>query len=304
MTYLSGLPEEDKEAKSRRCPFCRAEKSVEQFPRNRSVKSGRGNYCKPCHNAISKRNRERAHGSVRNYWLKRRYGITEDDLRVLVERQEGLCAICRSRRARHVDHDHATGRVRGILCFRCNGALGQFSENCDWLQRAAEYVEPLSSSVSEESATYGAPMKICRDCGENKRLEDFPRNRNSGDGRHCYCKPCHNARGRETKARLYGNSRHYHLSQKYGIGAPEVSELIKQQGGTCAVCRERPAEQVDHDHQSGRVRGVLCGGCNAGLGQFGDDPDIIRRAIEYLIHWSTRRGTVQEPTVPYILSVA
>src|SRR5438874_6587915 len=102
MTYLS-----DSEGKHllgfSRCSNCRALKPIEEFPRNRSAKSGRGTYCKPCHNEISRRNRERLHGSVRNYMLKHRYGITAEDLARMVQEQERLCAICRERPARHVD---------------------------------------------------------------------------------------------------------------------------------------------------------------------------------------------------------
>lgn len=127
-----------------------------------------------------------------------------------------------------------------------------------------------------------ASIKTCPTCGCSKPLTDFPRNRSTGDGRGCYCKPCHNKRNRETVRRLYGNSRHYHLRGKYGIGAAEVDDMIRQQGGLCAACRKRPATQVDHDHKSGRVRGILCLNCNAALGAFKDDPRIVWAAIEYL----------------------
>jgi hypothetical protein len=70
--------------------------------------------------------------------------------------------------------------------------------------------------------------------------------------------------------------------QKYGIGADDVDELIRQQGGLCAVCREREAKQVDHDHRTGEIRGIVCLHCNAAMGAFHDDPDLIRRAIEYV----------------------
>ena len=58
--------------------------------------------------------------------------------------------------------------------------------------------------------------------------------------------------------------------------------MIQAQGGLCPICRKRPAEHVDHDHKSGKVRAILCEMCNGGLGQFKDDPATIRRAITYL----------------------
>jgi len=125
-------------------------------------------------------------------------------------------------------------------------------------------------------------MKRCPDCGETKPPEDFPRNKNSKDGRHTYCKPCHNARGRETIQRLHGNSRHYHLRRRYGIGADEFDELVRQQGGVCAICGRPDPEHVDHSHDTGAVRGILCFNCNGGLGQFRDSVDALLAAAAYL----------------------
>ncbi|MFA5884439.1 MAG: endonuclease VII domain-containing protein [Acidimicrobiia bacterium] len=125
-------------------------------------------------------------------------------------------------------------------------------------------------------------MKRCPDCGEVKPLEDFPRNKNCKDGRHPYCKPCHNARGHESRQRLHGGSRHYHLKRRYGIGATEVDALIVSQDGRCPICGRENPEHVDHDHETGRVRGVLCFNCNGGLGQFSDDIDRLAAAISYL----------------------
>jgi hypothetical protein len=102
------------------------------------------------------------------------------------------------------------------------------------------------------------------------------------DGRHAYCKPCHNARGKETKQRLYGGSRHYHLKRRYGISAVEFDELVRQQNGVCPICNKFGPEHVDHDHVTGRIRGVLCFNCNGGLGQFGDDSERLVRAQLYL----------------------
>jgi hypothetical protein len=124
--------------------------------------------------------------------------------------------------------------------------------------------------------------KRCPDCGAVKPLTDFPRNKNAKDGRHTYCKPCHNERGRETIERLYGDSRHYHLKRRYGIGADEFDARVRTQGGVCVICGRENPEHVDHDHDTGVVRGILCFNCNGGLGQFGDDQDRLLNAVAYL----------------------
>jgi hypothetical protein len=121
-------------------------------------------------------------------------------------------------------------------------------------------------------------MKRCPDCLQYKPLSEFPRNRRTKSGYATYCKPCHNARGTETRTRLYGSSRHYHLKRRYGIGALKVDELVREQDGMCPICDKPGPEHVDHDHVTGRVRGVLCFNCNGGLGQFGDNPERLYRA--------------------------
>lgn len=71
----------------------------------------------------------------------------------------------------------------------------------------------------------------------------------------------------------------------HGITATEFRDLLARQGGRCGICREPLTEQssrIDHDHETGRVRGLLCHRCNLGLGQFGDGPAMLRRALEYL----------------------
>lgn len=102
------------------------------------------------------------------------------------------------------------------------------------------------------------------------------------DGFHCYCKPCHNQIGRDYKQRRYGGSRHYHLRRRYGIGAAEVDRMIRDQGGVCLICGRSDPDHVDHDHATGRVRGILCFNCNGGLGQFADDVERLVAAIAYL----------------------
>jgi Recombination endonuclease VII len=124
--------------------------------------------------------------------------------------------------------------------------------------------------------------KRCADCKQYKLVEEFPRNKNCKDGYHCYCKACNNARTRESRERLHGGTRHYHLMHRYGIGADEFDELVKQQGGVCPLCGRENPEHVDHDHETGEVRGILCFNCNGGLGQFRDSIDALLNAVSYL----------------------
>jgi hypothetical protein len=121
----------------------------------------------------------------------------------------------------------------------------------------------------------------CARCKKDKPPEDFPRNRNRKSGRHCYCKQCHNRQVRESVAKV-GGSRKYHLKRRYDLTPREFDALLAKQGFLCPICVRRPAVHVDHDHVTGRVRGILCEMCNGGLGQFRDNPQSIENAIEYL----------------------
>ncbi len=58
--------------------------------------------------------------------------------------------------------------------------------------------------------------------------------------------------------------------------------LIKEQGGVCAICLTGKPEHVDHDHRTGKVRGILCFNCNGGLGQMRDRVDVLLAAVDYL----------------------
>lgn len=72
----------------------------------------------------------------------------------------------------------------------------------------------------------------------------------------------------------------------YGIGIDDVERLSEEQGGTCAICREVCSTgqelAVDHCHDTGKVRGLLCSNCNTGIGKLGDDPARLRAAVRYL----------------------
>ncbi len=110
------------------------------------MSDGIGSYCRPCQNAKAKESRERVHGGNRHYHLKRRYGLGADDVEAMLEEQNGVCPICErslSVKDAHVDHNHKTGAVRAVLCFNCNGGLGQFRDDSKALFRAAVYVKGI-----------------------------------------------------------------------------------------------------------------------------------------------------------------
>ena len=73
--------------------------------------------------------------------LKRRYGLSSEDLDRLTAAQAGKCKICQVETALQVDHSHETKEVRGLLCQKCNKGLGLFNDNPEILKIAATYLE-------------------------------------------------------------------------------------------------------------------------------------------------------------------
>ncbi|WP_181726646.1 endonuclease domain-containing protein [Micromonospora provocatoris] len=162
---------------------------------------------------------------------------------------------------------------------------GSYCKPCFNARSKASYAKRVKQRYDREVKT---PREVpdghrfCADCGTVKPVADFPRNRSDSTGYATYCKPCHNHRTRETKQRLYGGDREYHLRRRYEVGEKEFQELLAEQGGVCAICRRPDPEHLDHDHRTGWVRGILCFNCNGGLGQFKDNADVLARAITYL----------------------
>lgn len=70
--------------------------------------------------------------------------------------------------------------------------------------------------------------------------------------------------------------------RRYGITAVAFNAMLADQGGACRICRSVEKLVIDHDHATDKIRGLLCGGCNAGIGMLKEDPAILSAAIEYL----------------------
>lgn len=88
--------------------------------------------------------RDKENAKRREKYFQQKYGVSLAELDVIAEQQKGLCLICSKpfgeRKRRHIDHCHKTGKVRGVLCSRCNQGLGLFKEDVFSLQRAISYI--------------------------------------------------------------------------------------------------------------------------------------------------------------------
>jgi hypothetical protein len=142
-------------------------------------------------------------------------------------------------------------------------------------------------------------MKVCGCCKVSKphTSEFFNRNASTPTGLAYSCKPCQQEasnRWRDKNRAAYNKgqarrnlAKHHRtrpdLMRKFGITRAEFDEMVRAQEGRCAICTV-PTKRlvVDHDHESGQIRGLLCGSCNLGIGNLKDDTDNLRSAIRYL----------------------
>jgi Recombination endonuclease VII len=95
----------------------------------------------------------------------------------------------------------------------------------------------------------------------------------------------YNAKQRVYRSKRRDIERDAHLRRTFGITSADYEDLLARQGGGCGICGRRPGKttlHVDHDHETGEVRGLLCVGCNNALGQFHDDAALLERAADYV----------------------
>lgn len=120
-------------------------------------------------------------------------------------------------------------------------------------------------------------MKTCHVCGECKDTDAFRRRSQNSDGRAGKCREC---------AKTYHRKHHYAAS--YGISVETRENMLCDQEHRCAICGIHEQDcnhifRVDHNHATGKVRGLLCHNCNVGIGHLKDSVEVIRAAARYLM---------------------
>lgn len=112
---------------------------------------------------------------------------------------------------------------------------------------------------------------------------NFHARKDGRDKLYGYCKKCHNAQARKWRKANPKLTSAQARKQNYGLDNSNYQRILLEQSGRCAICREIMARaDVDHDHVTQKVRGLLCHRCNSGLGYFKDSEVALAAAIEYL----------------------
>ena len=213
-------------------------------------------------NKRQKKNREKDPIRFKGYVLKSHFGITIEQFNELLNDQDYRCAICEkfetaieqssgNTKKLSVDHDHKTGIIRGLLCARCNLALGKLKEDKNIINRCILYLQGI--------------LEIEKIVKLEEALNLFD----------------------ETHSRIKLVHKRHRLKKFFGITFDSFKEMYLRQGGKCKICRNTNKNNykslaVDHDHKTGKIRGLLCESCNGSLGKFLDDVNILKNAIKYL----------------------
>lgn len=129
------------------CRRCAHVQPREQFSIDRRYLDGLQRMCKSCRKRYQREHKKKlvARGTAAR--RVKRFGVSSEQFAEIFGRQRGLCAICLLSPATHLDHDHKTGTVRGILCDPCNRGLGAFKDNVRAIRSASFYLETRSANA-------------------------------------------------------------------------------------------------------------------------------------------------------------
>jgi len=136
----------------------------------------------------------------------------------------------------------------------------------------------------------------CSDCGKQWTVKR-PAARNPFHGR---CRPCSKQHWRKTSGvkRTHEASPESYwkswLKYRYGLTPEQYNTKLVEQKGVCAICKKPPTGgrrlHIDHNHQTGEVRGLLCNGCNRGIGYLQESQEVLLEAVRYLQVRGSGRG--------------
>lgn len=159
------------------------------------------------------------------------------------------------------------------------------------MPRKGERMSDEQRAKIAAALTKGEPVsKRCSRCGDTKPASAYGRRSANPAWLRAMCRECERAYSRSwdqanPEGRRRANARQ--ALRAKGLSEAEHEALVLLQDGRCAICGHDAGDRtrrlfVDHCHTSGRVRGLLCGRCNSGLGMFLDDAKLLGRAIAYL----------------------
>jgi len=176
------------------------------------------------------------------------------------------------------------------------------SDGLNWRCKPCHRAHVAEVSMRPPKNPGPAGSKRCQHCKEVKPLDQYSHDKTQHDGHARQCKACAYTRHKEWVSRHPGYSAEKHRrgrekaperyadysrKRNHGLNPGDYGRMLAAQGGGCAICGTTDpgngkSFHVDHCHVHGNIRGLLCQGCNTGLGQFRDNATTLRQAADYL----------------------
>lgn len=209
---------------------------------------------------------------------------------------KGLCQKHYRREQRHGDV-HATRKPRRAKSAREIALAEERAQAPRWdeVERECTKCHQTKPVTDFAKGDGGRRRKVCKKCKELQHR--LWRERNSAHVTEWHQeydqtperKAAHAARERRRYDSKAEQARDRTLQKRYGITLDQYNDLLAQQGGVCAICKKACKSgrllAVDHDHETGERRGLLCMNCNRAIGWLGDDPELIQAALDYVLKY-------------------
>ncbi len=170
--------------------------------------------------------------------------------------------------------------------------LQSYCKPCNSQQGLEKYYRDNPDRRRDRRIDFVNKTRQCTKCEEWKPWDKFSTNGGRKPYPHSRCNVCtlemHRQKKRNNPALYAANQRRNDLKTKYGITVDQYEEMLKSQGYCCKICLSKTSGRksgvflVDHDHNTGNVRALLCARCNVGLGNFDEDIERLRRVILYI----------------------
>ena len=200
---------------------------------------------------------------------------------------------CKCKETKPLDAFYRDKKAKDRHGYRCKKCMDIVTR-----KNYLKYYTPKRENLYTEDG-----QKICKVCREKKSLSEFNKHTKSQNLR-TECRICQrkwshdyykaNAVEERLKRKIYHKQNpeksHAWMLKKYGLTLEDYKRMLESQNGQCAICgidkgypKSGRRFAVDHDHETGKVRALLCGNCNTGISHFKHDPDLMEKAIDYLL---------------------